>query len=235
MKKLVILTGAGMSAESGISTFRDSGGLWEQYPVEQVATPEGYAANPKLVIDFYNIRRKELLSVKPNRGHELIASLEKDFEVTVVTQNVDNLHERAGSTHVIHLHGELMKVTSSSDPNNPAYIKELDPEQFEVKMGDRAADGSQLRPFIVWFGEPVPMIETAIGYAEEADIFVIIGTSLNVYPAAGLLNYVQPNVPVYLIDPKEVAIASPRQVHVIRKGASEGMEVLKNMLLKEQR
>lgn len=235
MKKLVILTGAGMSAESGISTFRDSGGLWEQYPVEQVATPEGYAANPKLVIDFYNIRRKELLSVKPNRGHELIASLEKDFEVTVVTQNVDNLHERAGSTHVIHLHGELMKVTSSSDPNNPAYIKELDPEQFEVKMGDRAADGSQLRPFIVWFGEPVPMIETAIGYAEEADIFVIIGTSLNVYPAAGLLNYVQPNVPVYLIDPKEVAIASRRQVHVIRKGASEGMEVLKNMLLKEQR
>lgn len=224
-----------MSAESGISTFRDSGGLWEQYPVEQVATPEGYAANPKLVIDFYNIRRKELLSVKPNRGHELIASLEKDFEVTVVTQNVDNLHERAGSTHVIHLHGELMKVTSSSDPNNPAYIKELDPEQFEVKMGDRAADGSQLRPFIVWFGEPVPMIETAIGYAEEADIFVIIGTSLNVYPAAGLLNYVQPNVPVYLIDPKEVAIASRRQVHVIRKGASEGMEVLKNMLLKEQR
>lgn len=235
MKKLVILTGAGMSAESGISTFRDSGGLWEQYPVEQVATPEGYAANPKLVIDFYNIRRKELLSVKPNRGHELIASLEEDFEVTVVTQNVDNLHERAGSTHVIHLHGELMKVTSSSDPNNPAYIKELDPEQFEVKMGDRAADGSQLRPFIVWFGEPVPMIETAIGYAEEADIFVIIGTSLNVYPAAGLLNYVQPNVPVYLIDPKEVAIASRRQVHVIRKGASEGMEVLKNMLLKEQR
>ena len=186
MKKLVILTGAGMSAESGISTFRDSGGLWEQYPVEQVATPEGYRANPKLVIDFYNARRKELQRVKPNRGHELIAELEKDFDVTVITQNVDNLHERAGSHHVIHLHGELTKVTSSRDPNNPAYIKELKPEEWEVKMGDLAADGSQLRPFIVWFGEAVPMIETAIGYAEQADIFVIIGTSLNVYPATHL-------------------------------------------------
>ena len=217
MKKLVILTGAGMSAESGISTFRDSGGLWEQYPVEQVATPEGYRANPKLVIDFYNARRKELQRVKPNRGHELIAELEKDFDVTVITQNVDNLHERAGSHHVIHLHGELTKVTSSRDPNNPAYIKELKP-----------------RPFIVWFGEAVPMIETAIGYAEQADIFVIIGTSLNVYPAAGLLNYVPSRVPVYLIDPKEVTIVSGRKVHVIRKGASEGMEELKNMLLKER-
>ena len=187
MKKLVILTGAGMSAESGISTFRDSGGLWEQYPVEQVATPEGYRANPKLVIDFYNARRKELQRVKPNRGHELIAELEKDFDVTVITQNVDNLHERAGSHHVIHLHGELTKVTSSRDPNNPAYIKELKPEEWEVKMGDLAADGSQLRPFIVWFGEAVPEIETAIGYVEQADIFVIIGTSMNVYPAAGLL------------------------------------------------
>lgn len=234
MKKLVILTGAGMSAESGISTFRDSGGLWEQYPVEQVATPEGYRANPKLVIDFYNARRKELQRVKPNRGHELIAELEKDFDVTVITQNVDNLHERAGSHHVIHLHGELIKVTSSRDPNNPAYIKELKPEEWEVKMGDLAADGSQLRPFIVWFGEAVPMIETAIGYAEQADIFVIIGTSLNVYPAAGLLNYVPSRVPVYLIDPKEVTIVSGRKVHVIRKGASEGMEELKNMLLKER-
>ena len=234
MKKLVILTGAGMSAESGISTFRDSGGLWEQYPVEQVATPEGYRANPKLVIDFYNARRKELQRVKPNRGHELIADLEKDFDVTVITQNVDNLHERAGSHHVIHLHGELTKITSSRDPNNPAYIKELKPEEWEVKMGDLAADGSQLRPFIVWFGEAVPMIETAIGYAEQADIFVIIGTSLNVYPAAGLLNYVPSRVPVYLIDPKEVTIVSGRKVHVIRKGASEGMEELKNMLLKER-
>ena len=234
MKKLVVLTGAGMSAESGISTFRDSGGLWEQYPVEQVATPEGYRANPKLVIDFYNARRKELQHVKPNRGHELIAGLEKDFDVTVITQNVDNLHERAGSHHVIHLHGELTKVTSSWEPNNPAYIKELKPEEWEVKMGDLAADGSQLRPFIVWFGEAVPMIETAIGYAEQADIFVIIGTSLNVYPAAGLLYYVPAGVPVYLIDPKDVAIASGRKVHVIKKGASEGMEELKNLLLKER-
>lgn len=153
--------------------------------------------------------------------------------MTVITQNVDNLHERAGSHHVIHLHGELTKVTSSWQPNNPKFIKELKPEEYEVKMGDTAADGSQLRPFIVWFGESVPMIETAIDYAEQADIFVIIGTSLNVYPAAGLLNYVPSRVPVYLIDPKEVAIASGRKVHVIRKGASEGMEELKNMLLKE--
>ena len=190
MKKLVVLTGAGMSAESGISTFRDSGGLWEKYPVEQVATPEGYRADPKLVIGFYNERRKELQHVKPNRGHELIAELEKYFDVTVITQNVDDLHERAGSRHVIHLHGELTKVTSSREPNNPKYIQKLKPEEWEVKMGDLAADGSQLRPFIVWFGEAVPMIETAIGYAEQADIFVIIGTSLNVYPAAGLLYYV---------------------------------------------
>lgn len=234
MKKLVILTGAGMSAESGISTFRDSGGLWEQYPVEQVATPEGYRANPKLVIDFYNARRKELLRVKPNKGHELIASLEPYFDVTVITQNVDNLHERAGSTRVIHLHGELTKVTSSREPDNPAYIRELKPEEYDVKMGELAPDGSQLRPFIVWFGEAVPMIETAIDYAEQSDIFVIIGTSLNVYPAAGLLNYVPSRVPVYLIDPKEVTIVSGRKVHVIRKGASEGMEELKNMLLKER-
>lgn len=234
MKNLVVLTGAGMSAESGISTFRDSDGLWERYPVEQVATPEGYAANPKLVIDFYNERRKQLLEVKPNRGHELLAELEENFNVTIITQNVDNLHERAGSTHVVHLHGELTKVTSSYQPNNPNYIKELKPEQYEVKMGDTAEDGSQLRPFIVWFGEAVPMIETAIHYTEQADIFVIIGTSLNVYPAAGLLNYVPYGVPVYLIDPKEVKISSGRQVNVIRKGASEGVYELKKILLKDR-
>lgn len=234
MKNLVVLTGAGMSAESGISTFRDSDGLWERYPVEQVATPEGYAANPKLVIDFYNERRKQLLEVKPNRGHELLAELEQNFNVTIITQNVDNLHERAGSTHVVHLHGELTKVTSSYQPNNPNYIKELKLEQYEVKMGDTAEDGSQLRPFIVWFGEAVPMIETAIHYTEQADIFVIIGTSLNVYPAAGLLNYVPYGVPVYLIDPKEVKISSGRQVNVIRKGASEGVYELKKILLKDR-
>lgn len=231
MKNLVVLTGAGMSAESGISTFRDAGGLWERYPVEQVATPEGYAANPELVINFYNDRRQQLLAVKPNQGHVLLAGLEKSFNVTVITQNVDNLHERAGSHHVIHLHGELTKVTSSREPNNPKYIKELKPEEFKVKMGDKAADGSQLRPFIVWFGEAVPMIETAIDYVRKADIFVIIGTSLNVYPAAGLLYYVPDETPVYLIDPNYVAVNSDRKINVIRKGASAGVEELKKMLL----
>lgn len=231
MKKLVVLTGAGMSAESGISTFRDAGGLWDKYPVEQVATPEGYAANPQLVTDFYNERRKQLLTVKPNRGHELVAEMEKYFDVTVITQNVDNLHERAGSSNVIHLHGELTKVTSSWSPNDSRYIKELAPEEFDVKIGDTAADGSQLRPFIVWFGEAVPMIEKAIDYCEGADVFLIIGTSLNVYPAAGLLNYVPRGASVYLIDPNQVPIASGRQVHVIQKGASEGMEELKRLLI----
>ena len=158
MKNLVILSGAGMSAESGISTFRDAGGLWDQYPVEAVATPEGYARDPELVIHFYNERRKQLLTVEPNEGHRGVAELEKLFNVTVVTQNVDNLHERAGSSHVIHLHGELTKVCSSFDPNNPHFIKELKPEEYEVKMGDLAGDGSQLRPFIVGFGEAVPEI-----------------------------------------------------------------------------
>ena len=231
MKKLVVLTGAGMSAESGISIFRGGGGLWDKYPVEQVATPEGYAANPTLVTEFYNKRRKQLLTVEPNRGHELLAEMEKFYQVTVITQNVDNLHERAGSSDVIHLHGELTKVTSSWQPNNPKYIKELSPEEYEVKIGDKAEDGSQLRPFIVWFGESVPMIETAIGYCENADIFLIIGTSLNVYPAAGLLNYVPKHVPVYLIDPNDVPIASGRQVHVIQKGASAGMEELMRLLI----
>ena len=231
MKKLVVLTGAGMSAESGISTFRDSGGLWDQYPVEKVATPEGYAEDPELVTNFYNERRKQLLEVSPNQGHIRLAELEQDFEVIVVTQNVDNLHERAGSHHVIHLHGELTKVTSSRNPNDPRCIRELKPEEFGVKIGDKAADGTQLRPFIVWFGEAVPMIETAIEYVEQADIFVIIGTSMNVYPAAGLLNFVRPEVPVYLIDPKPVTVGSRREIQIIQKGASEGMKELKKMLL----
>lgn len=230
MKNLVVLSGAGMSAESGISTFRDAGGLWDKYPVEQVATPEGYARDPELVIRFYNERRKQLLDVKPNRGHELLAELEKDFNVTVVTQNVDNLHERAGSSRIIHLHGELTKVCSSRDPNNPHYIKELTPEEFEVKMGDRAGDGSQLRPFIVWFGEAVPQIERAIEAVEKADVFVIIGTSMNVYPAAGLLNYVPRGAEVYLIDPKPVDVHTSRPVRMIRKGASAGVAELKEIL-----
>ena len=234
MKKLVVLTGAGMSAESGIGVFRGGGGLWDKYPVEQVATPEGYAANPALVTKFYNERRKQLLEVEPNRGHQLLAEMEKYFQVTVITQNVDNLHERAGSTEVIHLHGELTKVTSTWQPNNPKFIRELSSEEYEVKIGDLAADGSQLRPFIVWFGESVPMIDTAIGYCENADIFLIIGTSLNVYPAAGLLNYVPAHVPVYLIDPNDVPIASGRKVHVIQKCASDGMEELMHLLTDEQ-
>ena len=156
MKKIVVLTGAGMSAESGISTFRGANGLWDEYPVEQVATPEGYRANPSLVLEFYNTRRRQLLEVEPNEGHKLLAGLESEFDVTVVTQNVDNLHERAGSTNVIHLHGELMKVCSSREPYNERYIKTLTPDVIEVKVGDLAPDGSQLRPFIVWFGEAVP-------------------------------------------------------------------------------
>ncbi len=230
MKKLVVLSGAGMSAESGISTFRDAGGLWDQYPVEQVATPEGYAANPELVIRFYNERRRQLLDVVPNAGHLGLAELEKRYEVTVVTQNVDNLHERAGSSRVIHLHGELTKVCSSKDPQNLRYVKELKPEEYEVHIGDKAGDGSQLRPFIVWFGEAVPAIETAIDYVQQADVFVIIGTSLNVYPAAGLLHYVPAAAEVYLIDPKPVDTHSSRPVHVIQKGASEGVRQLAELL-----
>ncbi len=230
MKKVVVLTGAGMSAESGLGTFRDSGGLWEQYRVEDVATPEGFARNPELVTEFYNRRRKELLTAKPNRGHELLAELERNFDVTVVTQNVDNLHERAGSTKVIHLHGELTKVTSSNHPNDPTQIQELAPENYAVSADDKARDGSRLRPFIVWFGEAVPLIEEAILIAEQADVFVVIGTSLNVYPAAGLLNYVPRHVPTFLIDPKEVNWTSSRPVTHIRMGASEGVRELTERL-----
>ncbi|MBQ2188084.1 MAG: NAD-dependent deacylase [Bacteroidales bacterium] len=231
MKKLVILSGAGISAESGISTFRDAGGLWDKYPVMQVASIEGYEANPELVINFYNERRKQMLEVQPNQGHILCAELEKYFDVTVVTQNVDNLHERAGSHHIIHLHGELTKVCSSYNPNDPRYIRELKPEEFEVKMGDKAGDGSQLRPFIVWFGEAVPEIETAVNYVEKADIFVIIGTSMNVYPAASLLYYVPSNADVYLIDPKDVNINTQRPITHIKKGAGEGMKELLQSLV----
>ena len=231
MKKLVILSGAGISAESGISTFRDAGGLWDKYPVMQVASIDGYEADPELVINFYNERRKQLLDVKPNQGHILCAELEKYFDVTVVTQNVDNLHERAGSHHIIHLHGELTKVCSSYNPNDPRYIRELKPEEFEVKMGDKAGDGSQLRPFIVWFGEAVPEIETAVKFVEQADIFVIIGTSMNVYPAASLLYYVPDNADVYLIDPKDVNINTHRPITHIKKGASEGMKELLETLV----
>ncbi len=228
--KVVVLTGAGMSAESGISTFRDNGGLWEQYNVEDVATPEGWARNPSLVTEFYNTRRRQLLDAKPCRGHKLVAQLEAEHDVTVITQNVDDLHERAGSSHVIHLHGELMKVTSSRDPNNPRYIQTLPPDHMEVKIGDKAADGSQLRPFIVWFGEPVPEIETAAEYCAKADLMLIIGTSLNVYPAAGLTRLVADGVPIYLIDPKPVQWNSSHPFHHIMQGASAGMEEFLKLL-----
>ncbi|CAK7040129.1 MAG: NAD-dependent protein deacylase [Parabacteroides sp.] len=225
-KKLVVLTGAGMSAESGISTFRDSDGLWEKYRVEEVATPEGFAANPKLVLDFYNQRRRELLNTKPNAGHMGLAALENDFDVRIVTQNIDNLHERAGSSHVIHLHGELMKACSVRDLNT---TYDLSPDNPDIHIGDKDPSGKQLRPFIVWFGEAVPMIEPAIREVENCDIFVVIGTSLNVYPAAGLLNYVRKGQPIYLIDPKEVN-AYRNDIHFIRKGASEGVKELAALL-----
>ena len=224
--KVVVLTGAGMSAESGVSTCRDSDGLWEKYNVEDVATPEGWARNPQMVTDFYNNLRTQIIHKEPNLGHKLVAELEKQYDVTVVTQNVDDLHERAGSTNVIHLHGELMKVTSSRNPTDPRYIRTLDKDNLIVKMGDCAVDGSQLRPFIVWFGEPVPVIERAAMECMQADIFIIIGTSLNVYPAAGLIQYVPPTTPIYLIDPKPVQWNAVRKFHHIMKGASEGMKEL---------
>lgn len=226
MKRLVFLTGAGMSAESGISTFRDSGGLWEQYPVQQVASIEGYMADPELVINFYNERRRQLLEVKPCEGHRLVASMEKDYDVTVITQNVDNLHEKAGSTKVIHLHGELMKATSTNNPNDARCIITLPEDNLDIKMGQKAADGSQLRPFIVWFGESVPMIEPAIAEIMKADIVVVIGTSLNVYPAAGLLGYVSSGCKIYLIDPADVRYDHSLGITHIKKGASEGMREL---------
>lgn len=226
MKKIVVLTGAGMSAESGISTFRDTGGLWEEHRVEDVATPEGFRANPELVLKFYNQRRRELLSVKPNEGHLGIAELEKDFEVSVVTQNVDNLHERAGSSNVVHLHGELMK---SAPVNNPSKSYDISPDNPDINIGDKDADGKQLRPFIVWFGEAVPMIEDATKEVETADVLVIIGTSLNVYPAAGLLNYAKRGIPIFLIDPKEVQTYRS-DIHFIQKPASQGVKELKILL-----
>jgi NAD-dependent deacetylase (regulatory protein SIR2-like protein) len=227
MKNLVVLTGAGISAESGISTFRDSGGLWEQYRIEDVATPEGWAKDPKLVTDFYNQRRKQLLEVEPNYGHIALVELEKYFNVYVVTQNVDNLHERAGSKNIVHLHGELTKVRSERFDH---LIYELTPDRYEVKIGDKCEKGFQLRPHIVWFGEAVPMLEEAVRLAQKADIFVVVGTSLNVYPAASLVHYVQPEVPVYVVDPNSVAINDSRW-HYIRLGASEGMkEFIKQIL-----
>ncbi|WP_024989498.1 SIR2 family NAD-dependent protein deacylase [Segatella albensis] len=233
MKKIVFLTGAGMSVESGFKTFRGNDGLWENYPVEQVASHDGWEADPTLVTNFYNMLRKKLWNAQPNEGHRLIKQLENDYEVCVVTQNVDNLHEKAGSSHVIHLHGELTKVCSSRDPYNHHYIKQLTPDNSDVVPGEKAGDGSLLRPYIVFFGESVPMMDAAAYEAKDADIFVIIGTSMNVYPAAGLIQYTDPSIPVYLIDPEPVmGVNSYRKIVHIQKGASEGMKELVKILVK---
>lgn len=230
-KKIVILTGAGMSAESGISTFRDNGGLWDQYNVEDVATPEGWMRDPELVTEFYNIRRKQLQNVEPCLGHRLLAELEKFHDVEIITQNVDNLHERAGSSSVMHLHGELMKMTSSISPNSPSQIITLEPSEVEVSYGDPAPDGSPMRPYIVWFGEEVPLIERAAEICEQADIMVVIGTSLNVYPAAGLTRCVRPETPVWLIDPKPVQWNASGSFRHLQMGASRGVALMMKELL----
>ena len=227
-KKVVFLTGAGMSVESGFKTFRGNDGLWENYPVEKVASHEGWERDPAFVTEFYNKLRRKLWDARPCEGHKLIAEMEKDYDVTVLTQNVDNLHEKAGSTNVIHLHGELTKVCSSNNPYDPRYIKELTPDNNDVASGIKAGDGSLLRPFIVFFGESVPMLEPAAEAASQADIFVIIGTSLVVYPAAGLVQFVPRDAPVYLIDPNPVGVDS--NVIQIQKGASEGMRELLKMI-----
>ena len=225
MKHIAVLTGAGVSAESGFQTFRDSGGLWEQYDVNDVASIEGWYRNRSLVLDFYNGLRVQLRDAKPNAAHVAIAELERRFKVDVITQNVDNLHERAGSTHVVHLHGELTKVR----PENGIYDKTgserevIDVGYSSVSLGDLAPNGSQLRPHIVFFGEAVPKIETAIDIVSRADILLIVGSSLQVYPAAGLYRYAGPDCPIYVIDPKPVAIHDPR-VTMITEVATRGME-----------
>ena len=229
-KKIVFLTGAGMSVESGFKTFRGNDGLWENYPVDQVASHEGWLNDPTLVTNFYNMLRKKLYAAEPNEGHKLIKSLEEKYDVCVITQNVDNLHERAGSTKVIHLHGELTKVCSSNEPYDDRYIIDLPADNCEVTPGTKAGDGSLLRPFIVFFGESEPMIEPAAVEAQSADIFVIIGTSLNVYPAAGLVQYTKPGIPIYLIDPNEVMRGGYRNITHIKEGASAGMRRLMEIL-----
>jgi NAD-dependent deacetylase len=226
MKNLVVLTGAGISAESGIATFRDAGGLWEGYKVEDVATPEAWEKNPALVLDFYNQRRKRGLEAKPNRGHEILAELESHFNVTVITQNVDDLHERAGSSNVIHLHGSLYESRSTVDENLIYKIK-----GWELNLGDLCEKGSQLRPNIVWFGELVPMIEVAAKVSSKADAFLVVGTSMVVYPAAGLINYVPFAVPKFVVDPKLPDIGSMPYLTMIQDKASSGMEIVKSKLL----
>ena len=223
-KKLIILTGAGMSQESGIRTFRDSDGLWEEYDVSEVATPEAWRRNPELVMRFYNDRRKQLYESEPNAGHRGLVDLESDFDVHIITQNIDDLHERAGSKNVLHLHGELKKARSSVDES---LVYDID--GWELKFGQKCAKGSQLRPHIVWFGEAVPAMEEAIPLAESADIMVVIGTSLNVYPAAGLVNYVERGTPIFVVDPERPSVYI-RNVIYIQEKAGKGVEILKQKL-----
>lgn len=227
MKKLVILTGAGMSSESGIKTFRDSGGLWEEYDVTEVATPQAWIRNRDLVLRFYNERRRQLASSKPNDGHLGLAKLEKYFDVQIITQNIDDLHERAGSTKVLHLHGELTKARSTVDPSLIYDIGYKD-----INTGDSCEKGSQLRPHIVWFGEAVPMMDAAANLTGNADIFVVVGSSLNVYPAAGLISYASAKASLWLIDPKEVVVPVSRKVEVIKEMASKGVGILTERLMK---
>ena len=225
-KKLVILSGAGISAESGLATFRDSGGLWEGYRIEDVATPEAWHKNRELVLDFYNIRRKDALNAKPNAGHKALVKLEEKFEVSVITQNVDNLHEQAGSTNVLHLHGELFKSRSTADPSLIYDIK-----GWELKTGDKCEKGSQLRPHIVWFGEAVPMMDRAIKEVMTADIFIVVGTSLQVYPAAGLLDYVPSTSPKYIVDPNIPIVEATPNLICIQDKAASGLPKLCDELL----
>ena len=226
MKKLVVISGAGISAESGIKTFRDADGLWEGHDIMEVASPIGWNKNPALVLDFYNKRRAQLLNVQPNSAHQIIADFERHFDVTIITQNVDDLHERAGSSNILHLHGELLKVRSITQKE---YILEW---KTDLNLGDTDENGIQLRPHIVWFGEDVPAIEPAIDIIEKAEILLIVGTSLQVYPAAGLINYVQQHIPVYYIDTKPATIYDlPNPLEVIPLSATKGMEKLKRLLV----
>jgi NAD-dependent deacetylase len=228
MKRLVILTGAGMSSESGIRTFRDSGGLWEEYDVEEVATPQAWAKNRDLVLRFYNERRRQLAECKPNEGHMGLARLERYFDVRIITQNIDDLHERAGSTNILHLHGQLTMARSTKDPSLLYKVGYND-----INPGDKCEKGSQLRPHIVWFGEEVPMMDEAVNIAAEADIFVVIGSSLNVYPAAGLINYAPKKASLWLIDPMDVAFPEYRNVEVLKEKASKGVAILTKQLFKQ--
>ena len=224
-KKLVVLTGAGISAESGIKTFRDSGGLWENHDVMEVASYEGWLKNKELVLNFYNERRRQLAAVAPNKAHIALVTLEKKYDVHIITQNVDNLHERAGSTNILHLHGELIKARSTKYPEFITNIAYKD-----IHIGDLCPKGAQMRPHIVWFGEAVPAMETAIEIASKADIFAVIGTSLNVYPAAGLVDYVSERAPIYLIDPNTVNTSFRREFIFIKENAGVGVEMLVNRL-----